>query len=397
MATNPYAQFGLNQIDIPGAGGFAGAQTNTATNPYIGMQSGQINAPQGVGTQYAGSNPYLGQTTQGVNYQAAQGAGTNAYAGANPYLSQNIDATLGDMSRQFNMTAAPAFDRMQQQSGSFGNSGVQQMQGQAYADLAKQQGQVASNMRMQDYGMQQQLAENALNRTQQLNQFNAGNQLNAGLANAGFQAGDLNRNANMFGQQSMFNAGQGNQMGQFNANLGQRGAEFNATLGANDLARNSGLAQSMSQFNAGAGNQANMFNAGAGNQFLNQFRQNQFTGDQNYLNRQQNQNQFDANMWNQRDQYGQNMDFNTWQANTNNMRNGYLDQMNMLNTMMGWQNQGINAATNQQNTPMNYWQMFNNGASQLGGMGGGQTQNMQGNPYLGAIGGWQFGRSLWGG
>jgi hypothetical protein len=79
------------------------------------------------------------------------------------------------------------------------------------------------------------------------------------------------------------------------------------------------------------------------------------------------------------------------------MRLGQNDQLNALNTMMGWQSQGINAANQQQQTPMNNWQQFANTGAQLGGMGSTNSQTLQGNPWLGALGGMQLGTKLFGG
>lgn len=81
---------------------------------------------------------------------------TNPYLGQNnPYLQSNIDNTLGDMTRQYNMTTQPAFNSAMVKSGSFGNSGVQQMNDNANLNLQKAQGATAANMRMQDYQNQQ--------------------------------------------------------------------------------------------------------------------------------------------------------------------------------------------------------------------------------------------------
>jgi hypothetical protein len=97
------------------------------------------------------------------------------------------------------------------------------------------------------------------------------------------------------------------------------------------------------------------------------------------------------------------MDFNVWNQNNQNMRNGTQDQIGLLNTLLGWQGLGVNAANNVQNTPMNYWQQFAQGAGNLGGVGGtvNQTgtnsQNLQGNPLLGGIGGYQLWNALFGG
>ena len=394
-AQNP-TQSGYYQQDTP-LGSFAGATTNRASasqavNPYIGAQSQGIAGVGPVGAATAGQNPYLGQTTQGVNYQAAQGAGTNAYAGSNPFLNQAIDANAADMTRNFTRSVMPQFDRMAQQSGSFGNTGVQGLQQDAMRDLGTSIGNMSNSMRMQDYGMQQGLAENQLNRNQALNTFNASNAFQGQQFNSGLQAGDLSRNLGAAGQIGMFNAGQLNNMGQFNANLGLGTQQFNSTLGQNDLNRNANLAQNMGQFNAGALNNASQFNAGQGNS-MNQFNAgsaNQMI--QNQLNRNQAMNQFD-----------QNMDFQTWQANNQNMRQGTQDQIGLLNTLLGWQGLGVNAANNVQNTPLNYWQQFAQGAGNLGGVGGTidqtgtNSQTLQGNPLLGGIGGYQLWNALFGG
>lgn len=92
------------------------------------------------------------------------------------------------------------------------------------------------------------------------------------------------------------------------------------------------------------------------------------------------------------------MDLNVYNANQNWMRQGQQDQLGLADRLLGWNQQyGVGNATQVQNTPLNYWQQFSNTGAQLGGMGGTQSQNLQGNPYLGALGGYQLGKSLWGG
>lgn len=82
------------------------------------------------------------------------------------------------------------------------------------------------------------------------------------------------------------------------------------------------------------------------------------------------------------------LDLNVYNANQNWMRQGQQDQLGLADRMLGWnQNYGVGNATQVQNTPLNYWQQFSNTGAQLGGMGGTQSQQMQGNPYLGALGG----------
>jgi hypothetical protein len=329
MGQPPATQYGYAQAP-GGPMGYYEQQT-----PVGSFAAANVNQ---AGPAQTASNPYLGQTSQMAGGSAGQASTTtNPYFGAgNPYTSQAVDAASQAATRNYNLAIAPQRDAQMARSGSFGNTGVQQMQMEDQRNLQGTLGNIATNAYMQDLQAQQQMGESAANRGTSNSQFNVG-----------ARAGDLNRNmqgtqfdAGLAAQQGMFNAGQANQMG---------------------------------QFNAGQGNQMNMFNATAGNSMLNQQR-----------NLGQQQNQFD-----------QNFDFQAWLANNNQQRLGTQDQLNFMDRLMNWQSQGVGAATNVQNTPLNYWQMFNSGAAQLGGMGGTNSQVNQGNPWLGALGGAQVGGTLY--
>ena len=71
---------------------------------------------------------------------------------------------------------------------------------------------------------------------------------------------------------------------------------------------------------------------------------------------------------------------------------GFQNTRGLMNDAYNWAGGGVAATTAQQNTPMNYWQQFMNGSTAAGGQGGTNTntQTMQGNPYLGAWGGWNM-------
>ena len=89
----------------------------------------------------------------------ANGPKTNPYAGVdNPYLTQAINNASADAMRNL----MPMYDQAQHASGSFGNSGVAETFGRAAANTL---GNIATSARMQDYGTQQQLGENAVNRS----------------------------------------------------------------------------------------------------------------------------------------------------------------------------------------------------------------------------------------
>lgn len=90
------------------------------------------------------------------------------------------------------------------------------------------------------------------------------------------------------------------------------------------------------------------------------------------------------------------------QNNFNNRLNGANFGLGVFNQGMANNQTGINAGTNIQNTPMNYWSQF---ANQFNGIGQGYgsttgSTSQQGNPVLGALGGAQLGGRIangWGG
>lgn len=114
--------------------------------------------------QEATRSPYSGQ---GVSEQ------DNPFLQSNPYLEQNIDATLGDVARNYNLNVRPSQVTGAVSSGSFGNSGIAEMAAAQDVDLQRQMGNIASGMRMQDFATRQQLAESDVNRNLQAQQFNA--------------------------------------------------------------------------------------------------------------------------------------------------------------------------------------------------------------------------------
>lgn len=92
------------------------------------------------------SNPYLQQS--------------------NPYLQSTIDSTLGDMTRNYNLNVKPNTESAMVGSGSFGNSGLSQMQGEQQRNLLQEQGRAAGNLRFGDY--QQQATQYGAERDRQL-------------------------------------------------------------------------------------------------------------------------------------------------------------------------------------------------------------------------------------
>lgn len=84
------------------------------------------------------------------------GGSTNPYLGKNnPYLQGQIDSALADTTRAYNMTTAPSTASAMVRSGSFGNSGLEQMQGEQQRQLTQTLGNQANNFRAGDYQNQQ--------------------------------------------------------------------------------------------------------------------------------------------------------------------------------------------------------------------------------------------------
>lgn len=93
--------------------------------------------------------------------------------------------------------------------------------------------------------------------------------------------------------------------------------------------------------------------------------------------------------------------FNLGMSNldSNNAQFGANLNLNTLNAQNQWANNSTNAANQMAQLPMQYQQMFQNQQNQIAGQGGQNTnsQNMPGNPYLGALGGFQLANKYFGG
>lgn len=170
--------------------------SNQGFQPYYGQRYADLNGTQMAGVNMAASRALNGSQTMKnaesfMNTTMNGGNQTNVmanpYAGMNnPYLNSAIDNAMGDVSTRVNS----------QFSGS--NYGTTAHQG----TLAEELGNVANTMRMQDYGMQQQLAENAVARNLEADQFDMGNRM-AAMQYAPTFGNEAYNNANQ-----LMNAGQ---------------------------------------------------------------------------------------------------------------------------------------------------------------------------------------------
>jgi hypothetical protein len=388
-AQAPGGPYGYYEQQTPGGSfaaanqqraGTAQANVTGAVNPFIGQTTQSIGGAnsvlpyaQQVATKAIASNPYLDKTTQ----QAT--VGTNAMAGVdNPYLNSAINNASQDAIRNYSTFTQPMRERQMQQSGSFGNSGVQQMQLEDQRNLQGTLGNIATNARMADYNQQFGAAESQANRSTQGSQFNSAlNAADLGRQTGGFYTG---QGLGISGLNSLVDAAK------FDSGMGVDVGKFNAGLGQADLGRNAGLAQGQGQFNAGAMNQGAQFNAGAqntGNMFnagqgnaLNQFN----TGQANQMleggrNRDQNRYMFDENL-----------DFNINRSNFDQGIQGINTAQSLYNNAVQngiLQNQ---LGSEDSNAEMQRWLQLMGGAAQGGGQGGTASQPTYSDPWSSGLG-----------
>lgn len=245
--------------------------------------------------------------------------------GMNPYLDQNVNSALQNIGNNYRNTVQPQQAAQAAQSGSFGNSGIQQAQGFQNQQFGKTLADTAANMYGQAYNTDQ---ANALTMRGQDQNYALG-QGNLGL---GFQ------NSN-----NQFALGQGNLA------LGNKQADNTYNIGLGTLQNN-------------AIGQANQYDLGLRANDLG------FAG-------------LDANIAN---------------SNFGNQLSAANFGLNAFNSQQNANNQAIQAGTQIQNTPYDYWNSFNTAANNVGNGLASTTasQTATGNPWLGALGGWQLGSQI---
>jgi hypothetical protein len=110
--------------------------------------------PYNLGLGTTATNPYLGQS--------------------NPNLNGVVDQVTGDLTKQFNLTAQPAYNAAMVKSGSFGNSAIDELNRNAQGQLQQSIGDAASKLRFNDYTQQQQMYQWQQQQDASNGQFNLG-------------------------------------------------------------------------------------------------------------------------------------------------------------------------------------------------------------------------------
>ena len=153
--TQPYQQNYFQQAQTVGQSGYTpiGKSTQVDANPWQ-QQAWQNTFNRGM----QGSPEVSAARTQMTDTINGGGFQSNPYlSGSNPYLQSTIDSTLGDITKNYNQTVKPAMSTAQARSGSFGNSGLQEIQAGQEQSLAQELGRASSNLRFGDYQQRAQM------------------------------------------------------------------------------------------------------------------------------------------------------------------------------------------------------------------------------------------------
>ena len=120
--------------------------------PYTGQTTSQLNPYQTMAADAQAQRAIQGSPVNA----AAQGQLTDTLNGSylsqgNPYLTGMIDQAQGDVVRNYNNVVKPQTESAMVRSGSFGNSGLQQMQGEQQRTLQQSLGNISTQMRGSAY------------------------------------------------------------------------------------------------------------------------------------------------------------------------------------------------------------------------------------------------------
>lgn len=133
LANSPYTPFGQS--------------TTAAANPW---QTSSWERTYNRGMQ--GAPEVSAARDQLVDTIGGGGFTANPFlSGDNPYLQSQIDQASGDVVRNYNLAVKPQTESAMVNSGSFGNAGLQQMQGEQQRQLAQELGRTSGNLRFADY------------------------------------------------------------------------------------------------------------------------------------------------------------------------------------------------------------------------------------------------------
>lgn len=131
----------------------SGDLSNQQLPVYTGPRSADMNQYQTAGMDMVKNRALNGSPEMQAGSQSLTSTLNGSMLNGNPYLQSQIDQASGDVTRNF-QNATKSTDANFGRSGAFGGSAWQQEQQNNARELATGLGNVSSNMRFQNYGME---------------------------------------------------------------------------------------------------------------------------------------------------------------------------------------------------------------------------------------------------
>ena len=209
----------------PLASAYANKAINLGNQGFQSYQNQRFAGPTGaeqmglnqIANRAQNGSPLLNQGTSTLNQMLQPGQ-------SNPYLDSSVNRAQQNVVNQYNNVTKPQTESAMVNSGSFGNSGLQQLQQQQQVATGRELGNISSQMYGQDY----QDSNNRALQAAQLAPTYANSQYNDGqqLLNAGSYARNFDQQNKDFGFQQFQDAQNlpykqlGAMSGVFGSNLG---------------------------------------------------------------------------------------------------------------------------------------------------------------------------------
>lgn len=260
---------GYSAPAIAAAQGYAAARIGQP----IGAQAAQV-APAAtvdpyafdIPSHYGYTNTTAGRTPiAGTPGATASPATAGNIAGGidafrNPYVSEVVDASLADFDASAGRTRA-AQAAQAARAGAFGGSRLALREAATEGELARARGTLASGLHALAFDSAAGLAAQQAGLSQQNSQFNAGNQTEVSLANAGQEAARALAQGSLDQQTSLFNATTANDQARYFADQQNATARLNQQTRAGLAQGNQAAANARAAQQAGLDQQAGQFNA----------------------------------------------------------------------------------------------------------------------------------------
>jgi hypothetical protein len=129
---------------------------------YGGQTVAQLNPYQTAGLDATAARAMQGSPVNDAASSELQKTLSGGYLNNNPYMDSLVNQAQGDVIRNYQTAIAPQIDALDARSGSFGNSGVQQVLGESRYQLGDTLGKISTNLRGGDYAAERNRMQGAV-------------------------------------------------------------------------------------------------------------------------------------------------------------------------------------------------------------------------------------------